>query len=470
MKKRISECWKKLKFAHKIGIAAITAVIVCAFIFLGRSDCPSCMTPLFTAGIADGTLLNRISLRLDQEGVKHQIGQNGMIYVREKEDARRMVTVLLREDLVPSTASPWDVFKMDRWNTTDFERNVNLRRALTENLEQHIESLDDIVRARVTLVIPEKQLFTEDQNKVSASIIITPRDGSDITSDRKKIDGIVKLVKFAVEGLDDENITISDNTGTLLNDCCMFGGFDRIELTRQEMQIKAMQEKKLRSQIITALNTIYGGDRVQIINLDLDMDITSRTVSTEEKSKTASAGGEIENKTNIYEEKSPWTIRRICAAVAIDGTWRCEYGKDGRILRNPDGSAVRTYTPVSDAEIQQAKTLVEHAVGFSQNRGDSVTVQCVKFDRSRQFAEEDFPQVSEEKDDMLPFLSLDRNDLFFYCAVGFALLSLILVIFLCARGISGRKGSGVRIVNARNLAMERPEEVADLIKSMLAEE
>ena len=38
---------------------------------------------------------------------------------------------------------------------TDFERNINLRQAVTENLEDHIEALDDIDSAQVTLVLPE---------------------------------------------------------------------------------------------------------------------------------------------------------------------------------------------------------------------------------------------------------------------------------------------------------------------------
>ena len=213
----IGQFWKKLRQAQKVSIILILAIAFALIVFVSSAGSTSFMTPLFTARISDTALLNTISLRLDQEGVSHKIS-DGMIYLQGKGDAQRMIALLMREDLVPKNASPWDVFKMDRWTTTDFERNVNLRRAISVSLEQHIESLADVDRARITLVMPEKSLFTEDQKEVSASIIITPHPGSDIVSNPKKIQGIIKLVKFAVEGLEDKNITISDTAGNVLSD------------------------------------------------------------------------------------------------------------------------------------------------------------------------------------------------------------------------------------------------------------
>ena len=213
----IGQIWKKLRQAQRVSIILILAIALALIVFVSSAGSTSFMTPLFTARVADSTLLNTISLRLDQEGVSHKIS-DGMIYLQSRGDAQRMIALLVREDLVPKNASPWDVFKMDRWTTTDFERNVNLRRAISVSLEQHIEALTDVDRARITLVMPEKSLFTEDQKDVSASIIITPHPGSDIVSNPKKIQGIIKLVKFAVEGLEDKNITISDTAGNVLSD------------------------------------------------------------------------------------------------------------------------------------------------------------------------------------------------------------------------------------------------------------
>lgn len=237
----IGQFWKKLRQAQKVSIILILAIAFALIVFVSSAGSTSFMTPLFTARIADTTLLNTISLRLDQEGVSHKIA-DGMIYLQSKGDVQRMIALLMREDLVPKNASPWDVFKMDRWTTTDFERNVNLRRAISVSLEQHIESLVDVDRARITLVMPEKSLFTEDQKEVSASIIITPHPGSDIVSNPKKIQGIIKLVKFAVEGLEDKNITISDTSGNVLSDFAGTAASPAIPAVKPVAQVPAEED------------------------------------------------------------------------------------------------------------------------------------------------------------------------------------------------------------------------------------
>ena len=221
----IGQFWKKLRQAQKISIILILAFAFALIVFVSSAGSTSFMTPLFTAKIADSTLLNTISLRLDQEGVSHKIS-DGMIYLQSRSDAQK---------------------KMDRWTTTDFERNVNLRRAISVSLEQHIESLSDVDRARITLVMPEKSLFTEDQKEVSASIIITPHPGSDIVSNPKKIQGIIKLVKFAVEGLEDKNITISDTAGNVLSD---FAGMAASPVTPE---VKSMTQVPVRQDIFDRL-------------------------------------------------------------------------------------------------------------------------------------------------------------------------------------------------------------------------
>ena len=193
-----------------------------------------------------------------------------------------MVAILAREDLIPPEASPWDVFKMDRWTLTDFERNVNLRQAITRSVSQHIEALDDVDSAEVTLVMPEDTLFTEEQKPVTASIIITPRPGSDIVENRKKVEGIVKLIQFAVEGLAEENIVITDHNGTVMNDFEGLAEIDRLELAKREMKTKDDLELQYKSEILQELMGIYGKDRVKIINVDITLDMSKKTVETEE--------------------------------------------------------------------------------------------------------------------------------------------------------------------------------------------
>lgn len=554
--------WKKMSFIQKIASVSIVIVILAAFIMLVAYNSSPGMINVLTSPVRDENLLDRISVRMDEEKIPHQVSADGMIYVSDAKTAQRVVSILAREDLIPVTASPWDVFKMDRWTVTDFERNVNLRRAITANLQSHLESLEDIDSAKVTLVLPENELFAEDQKKVSASIIVTAKPGSDIRENRKKIEGIVKLVKFAVEGLEDDYITITDHQGNVLNDFTGLAEFDRLEITRRELKIKNDLEKKLKSQIIFSLRQIFGQDRVEVINLDIDIDLGKKTVETEEHfpitmrpdnpstpfdetevipsitisknlvderfrgtgfnpegppgqegqtppaykdlegmvgeySRNNVIQNEVVNRKNIFEEKSPWSINRITVGVAIDGLWRWEYDDKGMVKLNNDGSIVRRYEDVSETDLAKAKTLVEHAIGYNRNRGDSVTVQSLQFDRTRQF------QVEDEK-----YRTRMRiRQMIIYSIIGLLLLIVFFIIFrIVIRSIERKRKlreeelarqhqamreaalrsaeeEGVSVEmsvedkarlemqeNAINMAREHPEDVAQLIRTWLLEE
>jgi flagellar M-ring protein FliF len=210
---RIKELWGKWTLVQKLIGFTIIAVLIGSVILLSVISASPSSVPLITTPISDEQMRMKISARLDEEGVDHTISADGRILVKDLATAQRMRAILFRENLIPEGTSPWDVFQLDRWTVTDFERNVNLRQAITRDLEIHIEALEDVDNAEITLVMPEQQLFVEDQKPVTASVIITPVPGSDITTNRKKIEGIVRLVMFAVEGLSKDNIVITDHNG-----------------------------------------------------------------------------------------------------------------------------------------------------------------------------------------------------------------------------------------------------------------
>ncbi len=301
MTAQLKTLWSKLTAVQKIILLAIAGVTVAGLIILLSISSSPDMVPLISTPITDQGQLDRISIELDKEGVPHKITPDGKIFVKDTRTARRMVSVLMRDDLIPKETSPWDVFKMDRWSLTDFERNVNLREAITKNLEQHIEALNDVDVAKVTLVLPKDKLFQADQNPVTASVIITPRPGSDISTNRKKIEGIVKLVKFAVEGLKESNIVISDYNGKILNDFADMAQFDRLELSKRQLQQKEALEMQYKKQIFSELSQIFGADRVSILKVDIDLEFNKETVKTEEHFPITT---KADNPSTPYDESS----------------------------------------------------------------------------------------------------------------------------------------------------------------------
>jgi len=250
---RISKLWKEWKLPQKLIFFGIIGAVVLGLIVMVLFSASPSMVPLLNRPITDEQALNDIATRLDQENVSYTVTADNRIMMADEPTAQRMRAILTREDLIPAGTDPWDLFDIERWTITDFERNVNLQRAITRQLEQHITALADIDAASVTLVIPERQLFVEDQNPVTASVIITPKPGSDIRGDRAKIEGIEKLIQFAVEGLQAANITITDLSGVVLNNFVDLQDLDRLELTRRELQIKREQEEQYRRAIMTSL-------------------------------------------------------------------------------------------------------------------------------------------------------------------------------------------------------------------------
>ena len=432
--------WGRLTQVQRLSLGGALAVVVVAAGLIGASreggplSAGARMVPLINAPVTDAQQLVRIAGRLDQEGAEYEIRANDRIFVADQDSARRLRGILIREDLIPAQTDPFAVFNMGRFSITDFERSVNLQRALTRSLEQHIEALDDIVVANVTLVVPERELFAEDQLPTTASIVITPRQGSGILEDRQKVIGIQRLVQFAVAGLSAENIVILDHGGTQVNDLGGRSGRDQVTLVERQLDTKYRLEQRYKREIVTSLGNIFSADRVQIVRLDIDLDLSlesstteehfpialreddpstaadeglrvaSITVTEEEQSEVKSTSdgtttddyerrsvsrSEVVNRRNTVREESPWAINRITVSVALDGVWRTEFRPDGGVVLDQDGSVQRTYAPVSGDELRKATLLVQDAIGWDQRRGDSVTVEHLPFDRGSQFEDED---------------------------------------------------------------------------------
>jgi len=177
--KYISVFWSKLAVIQRIIFIGIILAVIVSFVALHTlPQIP--LSPVIDAPIRDEAALDRIVLRINQEGVKTFVTPEGLVQVANETTARRMRAILIREDLIPMNIDPWAIFDRERWTITDFERNINFRRAQTRMITDHIKAIDDVDDADVVFVIPT------DQNPVTASVIITPQSGSDITTNRKK--------------------------------------------------------------------------------------------------------------------------------------------------------------------------------------------------------------------------------------------------------------------------------------------
>jgi flagellar M-ring protein FliF len=489
----IRTLWRKWSLVQKLILAGIIIAVIAGIVALFSISASPTMAPVIDAPIHDVDAQYRIVTRINAEGIKTSVSSTGIIMVQDEQTARRMRSLLIREDLIPSGTDPWAIFDRERWTTTDFERNVNLQRAITQMVTDHIKALDDVDDVNVTLVIPERTLFASDQNPVSASVIIFPKPGSDIIQNRKKIEGIQKLLKTAVAGLQDGNITISDQSGNILNDFVGMAEIDRISLVERGQKMIRSLEAEYRARVLSSLQSVFTSARVRDLNIKIDMDLSKKAVSITEyipyivqartpglsyddsiiqqsvtRSKTTSKTtwkgtgftpegpsgvegqtppaykdisnlyGEVTQETLIdneeigertTQEEKTPNIDRITVSANIDGVWKIKRDEKGNPVIT-NGSIEREYTPVSDEQLRSATSLIQNAVGYDAARGDSVSVQSLQIDRSTQFAEEDAEYFKHKQMQFVVILLL----------IGVLLLLLSFFIFrVIAREIERRR-------------------------------
>jgi len=442
--------WSTAKRAILAGIAVVAIVGLVAL--FGVSSSPN-LVAVINAPINDEDARFRIVTRLDQEGVKSQVNADNIIMVADEATARRMRPILISEGLIPRGTSPWAVFDRERWTITDIERNVNIQRAHTQMITDHIRAINGVDNAEVKIVWPERTLFRAEQNPVTASVIITPRPGSDVSNNRNVIQGIERLIQLAIEGLKSENIVITDHSGIILNDFAGMEAMDRLGLIEREQRQRQTMEASFRANILRGLQTIFGADRVRDVNVSVMMDMSKKSVETSEiiptvikprtpglpyddseivisvplsvsrsdtewsgaglnpegppgvEGSTPPAFRDMSNLTGrmtqntlvqneemgrrVIQEERSPQIDRISVSVAIDGKWNRKFDEKRKPVILPDGTIEREFTPLSDEDRIAAEALVRGAIGFNAARGDSVTVRNIAFDRRGEFASED---------------------------------------------------------------------------------
>jgi len=450
---QITALWGKWSMVQRIVLVGIVAAAILGIGAVVSVSASPAMVPVIDAPIRDEAARDRIVTRINQEGVRATVNAAGIIQVQDEKTAQKMRGILIREDMIPSGTDPWAIFDRERWTITDFERNVNLRRSITLMVENHIMALDDVDRANVAIVMPQERLFASEQDPVTASVLIVPKPGSDITQNRKKIEGIQKLLKYAIEGLKDDNIVITDQTGMILNDFAGMAEMDRLSRIERETRMVRQLEAQYRAKILGSLQHTFTSDRVRDLDIKIDMDMSQRTVSTTEffpfverartpglpyddsvihtsvtrsySTSTTSWEGTgfnpegppgVEGQTppvmrdmsNLYgsvsqetktvneeintrvsQEEKSPTIDRVTVSVNIDGTWRMRRDAKGGPTLGEDGSIERIYSPMSPEDIRQTQIMIQNAIGYNAIRGDSVTVHNIQFDRTKQFHDED---------------------------------------------------------------------------------
>lgn len=351
-----------------------------------------------TAGSVQATLVGA--------GFTVDVSEDGSSVLVPRSDLAR-ARMALAESGIPIDGDPgWELFdQQSGLAMNSFMQKVNRLRAMEGELARSIQTLDGIKSARVHLVMPEREPFSREAPSPRASVIARPTSGRTIS--RKQAISIRNLVSSAVAELDLRRVTVlSANGETILAE----SGDDDTQVTLQST--KAVIEDRLAQEIQDILTARVGAGNARIrVNADLtthrevvvqhsfdpDQQVVRSTESNSENQSGQDGSGNVGVENNIPQAladpdagpSSQRTVSGETVTYEIGNTRREVVREAGEVRRlsvavlvngiySVDGSDI-TYSERSPEELVRLTELVKTAVGYDTQRGDSISVDSMRF-------------------------------------------------------------------------------------------
>jgi len=146
------------------------------------------------------------ALRLANVPAQKQSREDGFEVLTAEADFARAVQILKAQGLPREDFdSLGKVFKREGFVSTPVEERARLMHALSQELSRTLTSIDGVLQARVTLVVPERHPLSDRVQPSSASVMIKHRPGLNIDALLPKVRA---LVVNSVEGLPYESVSV----------------------------------------------------------------------------------------------------------------------------------------------------------------------------------------------------------------------------------------------------------------------
>src|SRR3712207_2973132 len=254
-----------------IAAGSIVFIVILAFVMMRMASAPSYTTLM---GGVDPKQTGKITAALDSKGVKYEVRNNGTAVAVDKGqvgDAR----IALAEKGVPGSAQPgYELLDKQKLGASDFQQQVNYQRALEGQLAQTIGQIDGVGGATVQLVLPQDQLFQDEQSQAKASVLLS---GSSDGLQPGAVRGIAQLVSGSVKGLKQNQVSITDSTGQLLWPNEAGGASDGQMAATTKQAAEARYAQGLESNLTAMLAQTLGPGKAQVqVNAELNMNQATR--------------------------------------------------------------------------------------------------------------------------------------------------------------------------------------------------
>ncbi|MEO8400370.1 MAG: flagellar basal-body MS-ring/collar protein FliF [Gammaproteobacteria bacterium] len=357
---------------------------------------------------------------LDKAGIRYKVNdRDGVVLVAAKD--LQLAKLKLSAAGVPKDEGFNYSFlnEQNGLSNSQFIENARYLRALENDLAKTISAIEGVSSARVHIAIPQNNVFADENNKVTASVVLSVSAG--FTSDKEKVRSIMQIIADSVPGLDPKDVAITDQYGHFLSDSLNPDSIFNAAQLNYQHNIQTYYEKRIEAMIVP----IVGENKVTVrVNADIDFTqqenaeesydpqkTAIRSEQSDSQEDTAGAGasgppGSLSNsppsgdqgaaaasqasagggqkrtastknyeltKTVTYKKSNFAKIKGLSVAVVVDNEM---------VL---DPKSKQYVTKALDADkITKITDLVKATIGFDSNRGDKVTVVNSSYNQVKQ--------------------------------------------------------------------------------------
>jgi len=370
---------------------------------------------------------------LQQQNIPYKFAEGGGALLVPADKVHEIRLRLASQGLPKGGTVGFELMENQKFGTSQFLEQVNYQRALEGELARSVQTLGPVESARIHLAIPKPTVFVKEQQKPSASVVLTLRPGRSL--DAGQVNAIVHLISSSIPNLSANGVTVVDQRGTLLSSIREAGAE---AMDENQLQYVRQIEQDYIKRIEDIVAPLIGAENVRAqVTADIDFSQTEQTAesykpnqqpnqSSVRSVQTSESRNGTSNPSGVPGALSnqppvPATAPIVSPASAVanaaaessslhkDATTNYEVDRTIRHTRLPVGNirrlsvAVlinnRTITdskgksiskPFTPAEQAQLNNLVKNAMGFNAQRGDSLNLLNSAFN---EVAEAPLPEV-----------------------------------------------------------------------------
>src|SRR3954467_6631323 len=273
--RRITDTFKSFTPGQKaVTIAAVLALVIGAYFFATWASKPTYSALFSNLSTKDA---GAIVESLQKSGTKYELANDGQTVLVPQDQVNDLRLSLSGQGLPGDASTGYALLDQQGITTSDFMQHTNYQRALEGELSNTIKSIDGVEAATVHLVIPQKDVFADDQDKPTASVLVASKATQPLSG--QQVQAIVHLVASSVEGLDPTEITVAGADGKVLST----GGGEAVGAAGDngtDAQTVGFQNRMNQS-LQSMLDSVVGpGHAVVTTTAELDFDQTNTTTKT----------------------------------------------------------------------------------------------------------------------------------------------------------------------------------------------